>query len=205
MKRTIVSGVIAAFLVASATPAGAAKSLTAEKWVAGFCESLTSFTDGFGTIRDQLIGESDNAAAAYAEGDINAAAQVLARMAGYLDDAGALSEDTADEFRKLPRPDVDGGRALKRNIGRILGRGLDDIADEFAEKADDIRDLRREPDRQVVGAGLIALGEDLTAAGEEIGERISNALSSLSINKDAERKLDTAFSEAPECLPLYGP
>ncbi len=205
MWRTIVSGVIAVCLLASAAPAGAAKVVNAEKWVVRFCESLTGFTEGFGTIRDQIIGESDSVAAAYAEGDINAAAQALARMAGYLDDAADISDDTADEFRKLPRPDVEGGRALKRSIGRILGNGLEDIAGEFATSADDIRGLRREPDRQVVGAGLLALGEHLIAVGEEVGERISKALSALRINKAAELELVTACSEAPECLPLFGP
>ena len=205
MKRIIVSGLIAATLLASAAPAAAAKPVSAEKWAAAFCESLTSFTDGFGTIRDNLVAESDNVAAAYGTGDIDAAAVVLGRVAGYLDDAADLTEEKAREFRKLPRPTVEGGRALKRSISRILGGGLEELKDEFAEKADDIRALRGETDREAVGAALVALGAELSAAGEEIGLRISNALDALAISKDAERKIEAAFDEAPECLPLYGP
>lgn len=147
----------------------------ADEWAAGFCTSVTTWTDALKEIGDDVASPSS----------LNSDA--LKEAAG---DVSSATDAFIEDLRGLGRPDTESGQEVESSL-ETLSDTLETQKTDIEQEVDDVSGITGIP------SAIAAIGSSLTA----MGTAFQTALSAID-NADVGGELKTALENSDDCSEL---
>lgn len=177
-RLPLVLSLLALAVAAGCGGDGDGGSVDPSTWATGFCQALTTFTDGISESGGELEGEG------LPSGD---------QLAGAVRSAAVASGAFADELRELGPPDVPNGDEI--NVA---------LTDAASEAQTTFQELEGEVGGEIADAtDVAARARKIAEAAQKALEGIGRATTRLQ-ELDADGQLANALQSTPECAEVGG-
>ena len=202
--RVAAGSVLAVTLLTSSAHAGTVKTVSPKRFATAFCGAFVEFRGVLTELEDDVNQAADRAVARSTAGDAGG-------IVDYVDDVTAgflIAAESAGiagtAMRDLPKPRVNRGAYIRRNLSRILGAAFDQLAMDFSVEAVALGSIA-DPAADVQGtlAEVLAAGGRIQEATVQLDDQVAAAFDTLDPDVDKDKKLERAFERAKACKPLF--